>query len=233
MMNKNFVCFAALALASCQTIPAKGADAAPDMRYRASGTEPFWSLAIDGQRMVFNLVGERHVFGAGTVSRASFNGWRQVSKTVTAAVTYTPCSDGMSDRTYKDTVTVIVGKQTYKGCGGGILPPALLARTIWRIVSINGAKIPASQSALVSFNDGRMSGTVGCNRLGSDYTYADGKLGFGPVMSTRMGCQEPFASQESAFILLLGASPATSFNDNGAMVLTGKGSSTATLEQSI
>ena len=233
MVNKNFVCLVALALASCQTIPTKSPEAEPDTRYRASGTEPFWSLAIDVKRMVFTLAGEHHVFGAGTVSRPSFNGWRHVSKTMTADVTFTPCSDGMSDRTYKDTVTVMVGKETYNGCGGGVLPPASLERTVWRIASINGTQIPVSQGALVSFGDGRMSGTVGCNRLGSDYTFAGGKLGFGPVMSTRMACQEPLTSQEFAFVSMLGTSPMTSFNDNGALVLTGKNGTVVILEQSI
>ena len=139
----------------------------------------------------------------------------------------------MSDRTYKDTVTVMVGKETYKGCGGGVLPPASLERTVWRIASINGAEILASQGASVSFGDGRMSGTVGCNRLGSDYTYTNGKLDFGPVMSTRMACQEPLTSQEYALVSLLGALPVTSFTDNGALVLTGKGGGVVILEQSI
>jgi heat shock protein HslJ len=233
MMIKNFVCLATLALAACQTVPAQGPAAATNTRYRASGTEPFWSLAIDGKRMVFTLAGEHHVFGASAVSRPSFNGWRHVSKTITADVTFTPCSDGMSDRTYKDTVTVMVGKRTYKGCGGGVLPPTSMERTVWRIVSINGTEILASQGALVSFGDGRMSGTVGCNRLGSDYTYAAGKLGFGPVMSTRMACQEPMTSQEFAFVSLLSASPATSFTNNGALVLAGKNGSVVILEQSI
>lgn len=234
MKHRYFaVVAAALSLTACATLPeAPPVEAAP-ATYKALGTEPFWSLAIEGKRMVFTLAGEHHVFGASAVSRPSVNGWRYVSKTITADVAFTPCSDGMSDRTYKDTVTVMVGKKTYKGCGGGVLPPVSLESTVWRIASINGAKIPASQGALVSFGDGRMIGTVGCNRLGSDYTYAGGKLGFGPVMSTRMGCQEPLASQEFAFVSLLGESPATSFTINGALVLTGKEGATVTLEQSI
>jgi heat shock protein HslJ len=233
MINKNIICLAALALASCQTIPAKSPEAAPDKRYRASGTEPFWSLAIDGKRMVFTLAGEHHVFGASTVSRPSFNGWRQVSKTITADVTFSPCSDGMSDRTYKDTVTVMVGKRTYKGCGGGVLRPASMERTVWRIASINGTEILASQGALVSFGDGRMSATAGCNRLGSDYTYAAGKLAFGPVMSTRMACQEPLTSQEYTFVSIIGASPTAEFANNGTLVLIGKDGGVVILEQSI
>ena len=233
MIKKLILTVATLALASCQTIadeaPAEGADGG----YNALGTEPFWSLNVSGKNMIFSRAGEDDIFGVDTVSRASFNGWRHVSKTITADVTFAQCSDGMSDRTYKDTVTVMVGKETYKGCGGGVLPPASLERTVWRIASINGAEILASQGASVSFGDGRMSGTVGCNRLGSDYTYTNGKLDFGPVMSTRMACQEPLTSQEYALVSLLGALPVTSFTDNGALVLTGKGGGVVILEQSI
>jgi heat shock protein HslJ len=224
---------AAISLTACATLPEAPAMKAAPTTYKALGTEPFWSLAIDGKRMVFTLAGEHHVFGASTVSSLSFNGWRHVSKTITADITFTPCSDGMSGRTYKDTVTVMVGKKTYKGCGGGILAPASMERTVWRVASINGAKIPASQGALVGFGDGRMSGTIGCNRLGSNYTYRDGKLGFGPVMSTRMACQEPLTSQEYTFVSVIGASPATSFTGNGVLVLTGKDGTVVMLEQSI
>ena len=223
----------ALSLTACATLPeAPPVEAAP-ATYKALGTEPFWSLSIEGKRMVFNLADKHHVFGASTVARPSLNGWRYVSKTITADVTFAPCSDGMSERMYKDTVTVIVGKETYKGCGGGILPPASLERTVWRIASIYSTRIAANQGALISFGDGHMIGTVGCNRLGSDYTYAAGKLGFGPVMSTRMACQEPLSSQEYAFVSLLGASPSTSFTNNGALVLTGKDGRVVVLEQSI
>lgn len=234
MKHRNALVFAAaLSLAACATLPDAPPVAVAPTTYKALGTEPFWSLAIEGERMVFTLAGEHHVFGASAVSRPSFNGWRHVSKTITADVTFAQCSEGMSDRTYKDTVTVMVGKETYKGCGGGVLPPASLERTVWRIASINGAAISADQGASVSFGDGRMSGTVGCNRLGSDYTFAAGKLGFGPVMSTRMACQEPLTSHEYALVSLLGASPSTSFTNNGALVLTDKDGRKVILEQSI
>ncbi len=234
MKHRNGLVFAAaLSLAACATLPEALPVETARANYTALGTEPFWSLAIEGKRMMFTLAGEHHVFGASAVSRPSLNGWRYVSKTITADVTFTSCSDGMSDRTYKDTVTVMVGKNTYKGCGGGILPPVSLERTVWRIAFINGAKIPATQGALVSFGDGRMSGSVGCNRLGADYTYAASTVGFGPVMSTRMACQEPLTSQEYAFVSLLGSSPATSFTNQGALVLTSNDGATVIFEQSI
>lgn len=234
MKHKNALVLAtALSLAACTTLPEAPPVQAGPAYFAALGTEPFWALEAYDGIMSFNNGNERITRVMEYRVTSSLNGWQYTSKNITAVVTSAPCSDGMSDRTYKDTVIVMRGNETYKGCGGGILPPVSLERTVWRIASINGIEIPATQGALVSFGDGRMSGTVGCNRLGSDYTYAEGKLGFGPVMSTRMGCQEPLASQEFAFISLLGAPPTTSFANTGALVLIGKGGVTVSLEQSI
>lgn len=184
--------------------------------------------------MLFSSIDyEKDLVEYGVVSGPNANGWRRASKTIISYSTSGPCSDGMSDRTYSDTVTVMIGKETYKGCGGGFLDPISLESTTWRITSINGTEIPASQGALVSFGDGRMSGTVGCNRFSSEYTYADGKLGFGPVLSTRMACQEPLASQEYSFVSLIGSAASTSFSRDGALILTGKNRAVAILEQSI
>lgn len=233
MINKSIICLAALGLASCQTIPAKSPEAAPDTRYRASGTEPFWSLAIDGKRMVFTLAGERHVFGAGTVSRPSFNGWRHVSKTITADVTFSPCSDGMSDRIYKDSVTVMVGDRTFQGCGGGIVPPENLDQTHWRILSINSFIIEPERGAELSFDGKRMSGTIGCNRLGAEYSFDGKALLVGPVMATKMACPEPVSGQEHALLTLLDELQSIRFTGDGAMVLEDKIGGIVVLDQSM
>jgi heat shock protein HslJ len=121
-MFKNVLVLAhALALASCQTIPeAQTTGQAP---YKAAGTEPFWGLAIENGGMKFSRAGEKDIGVLGYEARPSFNGWRYASKRITADVTFVRCSDGMSDNTYKDTVTVMVDGMEFKGCGGGIVAP--------------------------------------------------------------------------------------------------------------
>jgi heat shock protein HslJ len=234
MKHRYFaVVAAALSLAACATLPEAPPMKAAPAYYDALGTEPFWSLEAYDNIMSFNDGDEQITRVMEYRATSTLNGWRYVSKNVTADVTFTQCSDGMSDRTYKDTVTVTRGKETFKGCGGGILPPTSLEHTVWRVASINGAETPPSQGAPLSFDDGRMSGTVGCNRLSADYIYAGGKLSFGPVMSTRMACQDPLASLEYAFVTLLGASPETRFTNNGSIILAGKDGVVIKLEQSI
>lgn len=224
---------ASLTLASCQTIPDAPVPSGDLVPYKALGTEPFWSLKINKEGMVFEHDGVRRVSAKDVQARPSFNGWRYTSPKISADVTFTPCSDGMSEWTYMDTVTVMVDKKEYRGCGGGIVPPETLEGTAWQVRSITGVSIPGEREAMVNFADGRMSGSVGCNRLGAEYTFADRKLGFGPVMSTKMACPDPVGKQEYAFTAVLGALTSTTFPGDGSMVLTGKDGRTVVLMQSI
>jgi heat shock protein HslJ len=73
--------------------------------------------------MKFSRAGEKDIRISGYEARPSLNGWGYFSKRIAAEVTFVPCSDGMSDNTYKDTVTVIVDGIKYEGCGGGIVAP--------------------------------------------------------------------------------------------------------------
>jgi heat shock protein HslJ len=219
------------ALAACQTTPPE--QPIETEKYRALGTEPFWSLTIDGGKMTFDRAGEKPVTATNYKATPSFNGWRYVSKAITTDVTFSQCSDGMSDWTYKDTVTVMVGTQEYKGCGGGIIAPESLEETEWRINSINGASISAVREARLDFNDGRMNGTVGCNRLGASYQFLEKKLSVGPVMSTKMACPEPVGAQENALVGLLGGAFNTEFPGDGTMVLTAKNGTKIVLKQSM
>jgi heat shock protein HslJ len=216
-------------LVSCQTIPDAEPPVGSAAPYKALGTEPFWSLTIDGNNMAFKH--EAEVTASDAKARPSFNGWRYTSSKINADVTFTPCSDGMSEYTYKDTVTVIVGEKEYNGCGGGILPPDTLERTEWRVQSIDGAEIPVERNATIKFADGRMSGSVGCNRMGGSYMFTDKTLSLGPVMATKMGCPDPIGRQEQAFASILGTVASTTFPGDGTMVLTGKEGSKVVLMQ--
>jgi uncharacterized membrane protein len=111
----------ALALAACQTVPET--EPSGQSPYKAAGTEPFWGLSIETSGMTFSRAGERELRVTRYEARPSFNGWRYVSDRITADVTFVQCSDGMSDNVYKDSVTVIVDGETFKGCGGGVVAP--------------------------------------------------------------------------------------------------------------
>lgn len=225
---------AGLVLTACQTIPPGNPPTNGKDVYTAMGTEPFWSLKIDGDQMRFERAGFPSVAATSVEARPSFNGWRYLATNMTADVTFAPCSDGMSDRTYKDTVTIMVGDTQYKGCGGGVLPPASLDQTGWTISAIGGTAFAKGIETEVRFAGGKISGTAGCNRFSGSYSVADNMVIVGPVAATKMMCPEPQMGQESKFLSLLNSSKLTKrFSVSGDLVLANEAGDTALLKRAI
>lgn len=94
------------------------------VRFRGLGTEPFWSLEVDGgdpPTIALALdMGERElaVPGAGPLaSSEGFTGRADDGSAVVLRIVRGDCSDGMSDQVYPATVELAVGEQAYRGCG--------------------------------------------------------------------------------------------------------------------
>lgn len=223
-MTKQFFLLSTVSmLAACQTVSVPGDPGRPanGAGYEAHGTEPFWGLVIADGAMTFSHPDSPDIWVKSYDARPSFNGWRYTSAKISADITFTPCSDGMSDFTYKDSVTVKVNGFEYKGCGGAILPPEKMDDTYWMVVSIAGQGLNSDRQANFTFAEGRMSGSIGCNKLSASYKFENRQLSFGPVMSTKMGCPPPIGPQEAMFSKLLGEVISTEFTGDGSLVLTG------------
>jgi heat shock protein HslJ len=99
-------------------------------------------------------------------------------------------------------------------CAGGSDSPSLEGQ--WRLVSYGSAsaQIPAAPDVETSieFKDGQMSGNVGCNGFGGEYTVDGDTITFGPIMSTMMFC-EAVAVQESSTLAV--------FQETASFVLDG------------
>ena len=99
---------AAATLAGCAATGTGPATPTPPTEaYMALGTEPGWTLEITPARLAYNGdYGATRIAVANPGARPSFNGERYVTDRLTVDVTHSACSDGMSDRRYRDTVTV-------------------------------------------------------------------------------------------------------------------------------
>jgi len=89
--------------------------------YRAIGTEPFWDLEI-GRDLIFTDRGNN--VSVSQQAPQPINGVAgetyQTSR-LEVNIVHRQCSDGMSDRSYPDSVDVRVdGRQRYRGCGAPI-----------------------------------------------------------------------------------------------------------------
>jgi len=218
----------ALALTACTTYPGEPAPYPPgngpgpvfpgDVTYRATGTEPFWSLDI-GRDMVFTDQGN-NVRVVQPTPRPINGVAGEIYQTprINANIVHAPCSDGMSDRRYPDTVQVRVDGRDYRGCGastgwagwnGESTPPpsggmgaTALSGTNWRVATVNGEPTPPSGPFFMNFSaDSRLSAKFGCNSLGAGYSQNDATLSVGAVMATRMACPDMHFENSASAIL--------------------------------
>jgi len=186
--------------------------------YRATGTEPFWSLDI-GRDMTFVDRGTNMTVIQPTPPPIhGVAGEIYQTPRINANIVHAPCSDGMSDRSYPDQVQVTVDGRQYRGCGapaiwygwngeGNAMPPAsgggatALEGTSWRVAAVNGQPTPAGEYFMNFMSDHRLQAKLGCNSLGAGYTQTDATLSVGAVMATRMACPNmTFENQGSAVL---------------------------------
>lgn len=120
-----------LGLAACQpggeiAVPGDSSDHAPfagisaDDTIRFTGTEPFWGGQSRGNRLVYTtpedpegtMLAVKRFAGRGGLSLSGQLNGERFDLTVTPG----QCSDGMSDRSYPFTATLMLGDQTRQGC---------------------------------------------------------------------------------------------------------------------
>jgi uncharacterized membrane protein len=221
---------AALTLAALAPVSA----VAQDAPYKAVGTEPFWSLTIDARTMRFEAPDRRPVTVPTPKVIHGFAGEIYQTPRMNVNVTHTGCSDGMSDRHYRDAVTVTFDGRTWRGCGGGSeeAAPAPSHTPIdgaWRIHRIDGQPTEPGSDAIVTFRDGRMNGNTGCNMFNGSYRFARGRLTAGPLATTRRGCIGTTGAQEQRLLALFSRRLSVSSNRNGKLVLTARDGRTLVL----
>lgn len=217
----------ALGLAACQIYPQgpgypdQGPVGYPEpypgeqASYRAIGTEPFWDLEI-GRDLVFTDRGsDLRVVQPTPRPINSTAGEIYQTQRINVNIVRSRCSDGMSDRTYPDTVTVRVDGREFRGCGANIaffsqigengLPnrgQISLSGTNWTVVAINGRPTPRANFYL-NFQPDRIGAKFGCNSIGAGYNVSGSTLTAGAVMATRMACPDmSFENQGSAVLAL-------------------------------
>ena len=165
--------------------------------YKAVGTEPGWSLTVRPARM--DYAGD---YGQVNIAeptppnfRAAHGTYRSGKLQVT--ISAGPCSDGMSDLIYRQTVRLTADGRTVSGCGGGTIAPNTLAGTSWSVVSVNGRPVPGGSDYYVQFSDRTLSAKFGCNAMGGAYAVNGDHLSVANLEQTLMGCPEPAATFES------------------------------------
>lgn len=223
-----------ITLGGCTAGTSPETPAPPAAAYMALGTEPGWTLEITPSRLNYDGdYGETKIMVANPGARPSTNGRTYATDRISVTITHAPCSDGMSDRRYADTVRVVADGKALQGCGGKVLPPDTLAGSNWTFVSIGGAPVAADRPTSLRFEGNRLSGSAGCNHFSGSYTAVGGTLTAGPLMATEMACPGAGMTQEQAFFKLIASPVSLTFADDGTLILTGSDGRTAVLKRAI
>jgi heat shock protein HslJ len=85
-------------------------------------------------------------------------------------------------------------------CNDG--PKASLAGATWTLQELSGQPIelPAGAKApSITFSEGKVQGSDGCNQYQGSYEEREGRLTFGPLAATRRFCGEPTSAIEQGF----------------------------------
>ena len=101
--------------------------------------------------------------------------------------------------------------------------PDTLAGSSWKAVSVAGRSTVVGREPTLAFEANRVSGSGGCNQFGGEYIYTDGRLAFGEMPMTLMGCDDPIGSLETDFLKVLGGGVTVSLDDGGQLLLEGPG----------
>jgi len=94
--------------------------------YKAIGTEPGWAVEISGEQIAFSSQeGNDFTLGIQRMKKTDggweIKGFSDVDNINVYVTSGKQCSDGMSDRSYADTVKVEAsGVGTLNGCGGTV-----------------------------------------------------------------------------------------------------------------
>ena len=225
----------ALGLAACQTYPADpyGNPGYPEPYpaptpgppvdqgdYRAVGTEPFWDLTINRDLRFTDRGNNISVVEPTPPVRTGVAGEIYQGRRINVNIVHSRCSDGMSDRTYRDTVQVSVDGRQYRGCGAPAAffttvdergnpqvispqagPETTLERTRWRVTRINGQAVPRQGDYHLDFDSGRIAAKFGCNAIGGTYNQTGSTLDADKLVATRMACPDMSREQQGNAIL--------------------------------
>lgn len=192
--------------------------------WTARGQEPGWILTINNGNADFSYAyGEQTHKAALPPAQAIEGGTQYLEGPGGLAVTVldTPCADVMSGLPYPQTVTVALGEEVFKGCGGDT--ESLLTGAAWQVETIQGERLVEGSSVTMTFDPeaDNVGGSAGCNSYGAPYTLTGEGVTIGAPTHTEKACEAPRMTQESAFLNALAGITMFSVDEAGALLLDG------------
>lgn len=165
----------------------------------AMGNEPSWSLQIKSDRSIYFKDGNGNERKANLSEKILLNdgeGFRYVLQTESGLLEVRfwekDCIDKMSGENFPFEVAVQLDYTSYTGCGGPTFDHRI--QDNWVISAIDGEPVMTAAGAKIPMlmltpEAASISGNDGCNQISGSFYSGLGKISLGPMLSTKMACQ--------------------------------------------
>lgn len=138
------------------------------------------------------------------------------------------CACGSRRKPESEETAPVQGSQTPEAKAGQSSEDRL-EQTAWVLTELTGREPLKNTQITLSFANGKLSGSDGCNRFHSSYAVKGEELAIDPrVASTRSACPEPIMEQASAFMRALGSTRSARLDAEQLSLLDESGASLAT-----
>jgi heat shock protein HslJ/membrane-bound inhibitor of C-type lysozyme len=207
-----------------QTFPECLEPGAIETGFRGFGTEPFWDVTIDQDRMTLSRPYDQQVIeGIALNTTLANQHGRAYEATVQGMelsfrVAHQLCEDDMAGAQYPAQVRLTLDGETFKGCGGD--RHRLFRGAEWVVEDLAGESIIDRSRITLRFLEGnRVAGRASCNRYMGGYNLTGEGLSFTPLASTMMACAPALMNQERRFLGLMETVVDGRIDREGALVL--------------
>lgn len=177
--------------------PAAAASPSNEVLYRAMGNEPGWALLVRGSGMFYQGRYGQMRIAEGTPPNFSDSPGTYSSGRLSITIAPGPCSDGMSDKVWRDKVIVNAAGDVVHGCGGGEIDVNTVEGTGWTVTAINGRETGGTSSYSLVFTSDRVAGRFGCNSFEGAFSRNGDHLAVDQLVATEMACGPPAGDFES------------------------------------
>jgi len=195
--------------------------------FKASGTEPFWSILISEDKIVYKTP-EDSIFMPHSQPILAMDSNVKMYKIKTESAQFNiqisqqECANEMSGEISPYKVAVEFKKnmssefENIKGCGNYITDYRL--HDIWVLEELNGKKISSEDFSKefpmleIYASTNKFSGFAGCNRMNGSLFFEKGKLRFINIATTKMMCEN--SNKEGEFLTALQSTTTYSIGEN-------------------
>lgn len=206
-----------------------------DAYFRATGTEPFWTLELSVNGITLKLLDSVVKTPHAEPIRAMDANVKRYRITTEATIldiqiSHIECTNAMSGQQFPYSVTIDYGstgssdRKIMEGCGQYLTDYRL--HDIWVLERINGTAIDRNdyptELPVLEINSAQNTflGTTGCNQMTGKLFYELGILRFTNVATTKKMCV-PDKGQEQTFLTALSGSNNYKIENNRLYLLTG------------